>query len=497
MDKKRRSYYACSKFVQFLIIKVVFLKVSIVFAQSSLTQPSVSDASAAAQKDSPYVSTTQSGYICYNKNVKCTIWNADKVVRPNVYKDIRFNFGDFNLSFPKGRPTISSNDKRFSIALGLYANYDMGAYIGRDKRNNGYNMAGWNGYLRRGRPIIQVSYDDFMLTVSPDIGRFFLAHHHIFDANLRYTGFKNTVIVWGIALPMGGLYDSGTSRDFILAERPMVVDMFRNIAGGEPRVAVNAIHWNRRYIVSLAFTGQRLDYTNFQDGQKGGIFRFAFRPIIARDYEMHLGVSGAFAVHGRNRLYSMGVGQETRVFMNRSYLSSGIKGVNSVWAIGPEFGFRWKRFLLQSEYYSFYLSRKDTDGVKRPDLHFSGWYAALNYVIFGQPRPYSESRGVFERPQGNYFNPATGEWGALEWSVRWSAMDLNRYTHYYDQKGTLLGVQGGTQKIIATGFNWYPSPHFRVMLDYNHTFTTASRNNIYNRYGRQSNIILSRLQITF
>ena len=67
----------------------------------------------------------------------------------------------------------------------------------------------------------------------------------------------------------------------------------------------------------------------------------------------------------------------------------------------------------------------------------------------------------------------------------------------YENNKYAAGVQGGKQKVIATGFNWYPSPHFRVMIDYNHIISSRSRNNLWHLRKKDSNLIISRLQLTF
>lgn len=506
---QRNSLYGRKRiFLRSCTVSVFFLKFSTSFAYASIGSSNIQTVpiiNASTSKDTEEKKgqgnqELKTEYVCNDKTVKCTMWNADKIVNVDPYKDLTYQVGYATLAFPKGRPTFYSADKKLSIAFGAFINYDMGALLGPNKRANGPKAGGFQGTLRRGRPIIVIKYTDFALTITPDIGRFGLQHHDLFGADLKYTGIKHLVIAGGFLPPTLSMMDSETSRGFFLAERPMVVDMLRNIAGGEPRVDFNVIHWGERYLFSIAYTGQRVGklFKNFQQGQKGGVFRLAGRPIASNDVDLHLGITGTFAVHGENRKYSIISYNESRLFPSAADNKTGtINGVNSIWAIGPEFALRWKRLIFQGEYYSFFMPRKDEGEGHNDNLHFWGWYGSVNYVIFGARRNYLPSRAIFAAPQGSLLSPSTGDWGALEWSARWSYLNLDSHAGDFENNKHGAGIQGGRQKVIATGFNWYPSPHFRVMLDYNYIMASRSRNNLWHLKKENSNLILSRLQITF
>lgn len=501
------SYGRKKGFLRSCTMGILFLKISISFSYANVYQTNRWRSNITPflnkekeEKKDKDENDQQAEYICYEKSIRCTMWNADRVVNVDPYKDLHYQVGYSTLAFPKGRPTFYSASKKLSIAFGLYINYDIGALLGPNKRANGPKVSSYQGTLRRGRPIIVVKYTDFALTVTPDVGRFGLEHHDLFGADLKYTGIKNLVIGGGLLQPTLSMLDSETSRGFFLAERPMVIDMLRNVAGGEPRAGFNVIHWKQRYLISVGYTGQRVGkkFTNFQQGQKGGVLRLAGRPIASRNIDLHLGITGTFAVHGENRKYSIVSYNESRLFPSAADFKTGtINGVNSIWAVGPEFALRWKRLIFQGEYYSFFMPRKNEGYGHNDNLHFWGWYGSLNYAIFGAHRHYLPSRAIFAAPEGSLFNPAAGDWGALEWSVRWSYLNLNSHAGDYENNKYAAGVQGGKQKVIATGFNWYPSPHFRVMIDYNHIISSRSRNNLWHLRKKDSNLIISRLQLTF
>ncbi|CAI3933672.1 OprO/OprP family phosphate-selective porin [Commensalibacter papalotli (ex Botero et al. 2024)] len=442
----------------------------------------------------------QGYYICAESEKTCTMWNAIKVVNLDLYKGIKYRIGGLDLTFPKGRPTLISQDKHLKISLGMVFNYDVGGFIGPDNKY-GENVAGSRGYIRRGRFTLGVQYDDFVLTVSPDYGEFFRGTYNLYEANLAYKGFKNTNIVIGLYQPRSSMEDAESSTGYEFMERPAIVDAVRNIAGGEPRLTFGAQHYGKRYMISAYITGQRLGEAfqqNFTNNQIGGVFRAAVHPIATRDIDLHLGMSSSFALHGDNKKYGISARQDAQLWLSKQYIRTGtLQGVDNVWSMGPEVGFRWKRAVLQSEFYNIHLSRNSSYEEYRPNYNFKGWYILSSYTIFGQPRTYNQARAIFEPPKGPLFNPAAGYWGALEWNARFSQMDLDDRVHSYSSSGKFQGVQGGKQTMITTGVNWSPSQHMRIMLEYHRVHATGSKGNRYNLYGRKSDFITSRLQFSF
>lgn len=479
---------------------------NISFAQdSTMTQPvkktnDVSEAQKLSEQGEQKTSFGQGWYICAESEKTCTMWNAIKVVNLDPYKGINYHIGGLDLTFPNARPTLTSQDKRLKIFLGMLLNYDVGGFIGPDHKY-GENVAGARGYIRRGRFTVGVQYDDFLLTISPEYGEFFRDTYNLYEANLAYKGFKNTIIVIGLAQPRTSMEDAESSTGYEFMERPAIIDAVRNIAGGEPRLTFGAQHYGKHYMISAYITGQRLGEPfeqNFQNNQIGGIVRAAIHPIGTRDVDLHMGMSSSFALHGDNKKYGISARQDAQLWLSKQYIRTGtLQGVDNVWAIGPEVGFRWKRWVLQSEFYNIHLSRNSSAQEYRPSFNFKGWYILSSYTILGQPRTYNQARAIFDPPKGPLFNPAAGLWGALEWNARLSQMDLDDRVHSYSDSGKFQGVQGGKQTMITTGFNWSPSQHMRIMLEYHHVHATGSRGNKYNLYGRTSNFITSRLQLSF
>jgi phosphate-selective porin OprO/OprP len=141
------------------------------------------------------------------------------------------------------------------------------------------------------------------------------------------------------------------------------------------------------------------------------------------------------------------------------YVSTGDIGAdkNTVWEVeaAAVFGPFWSQFeWLQSEVPSNDLG----------DLTFNGSYVEIGWFYTGENRFYQTSDGTFGRVTPNRLfkngNPFTkkGDCGALEFTARYSALDLNDGA-----------VRGGAMKNYGLGMNWYLSASSEIRLNYIHS----------------------------
>lgn len=94
---------------------------------------------------------------------------------------------------------------------------------------------------------------------------------------------------------------------------------------------------------------------------------------------------------------------------------------------------------LSSEFYRTQWSLSEGDSPK-----FHGWYAEASWFLTGEMAHYRD--GKFIRPT------ILGDRGAWEVAFRFSAADLN------DEE-----IQGGKQRNLSFGVNWYSKTHWRFM----------------------------------
>jgi phosphate-selective porin OprO/OprP len=431
-----------------------------------------------------------------------------KDFRAATAKDEEVHVGGMNIGFPKGRFTISSQDGAYALSIGLAFHEDFGGFMGAGPRGN-ETSGGYSTFTENARRIripFTFRYKDWVANVTPDWGGGTDGTSHyqnLYEANLNYTGFHNTVLTVGYFQPRVTEEDSESSNDFEMMERPVITDIVRKIAAGDARFSFGGLHYEKRWWIAGYFTGQsygqRGNNSAIVDSQTGGTFRFAGRPYVSKDIDVHVGVSAisAFKVNQANgRSYKFSDPPE--VNLGSSLLSSGtLQNVGSIWAAGPELGFRWKRLVLKGEYYHIGAMAGNNPttaaSVLRSNADFEGYYGAANYTIFGKPRSYNIKEGAFAAPGVIHeFDPQHGYWGALEITGRYSVANF--------RDAGAGATQGNQQTVWSGGLNWYPNRHFRVMVDFNHFIVTGNGSAsaaALNMWGRSGNSLAARVQAAF
>ncbi|MFT8951198.1 MAG: porin [Gluconobacter sp.] len=436
-------------------------------------------------------------------------------------QDEEVTVGGVKIGFPKGRPTIQSSDGAYAFSIGLAFHEDFGGFFNAGPRA-GESRGAFNSFtsnLRRLRIPFMFRYKNWVAAVTPDFG----ANHNdgyvgLYEGNLNYTGFRNTILTAGYFQPRVTEEDSESSNDFFTLERPSITDMVRNIAAGDARFSVGGLHYEKRWWVAGYFTGQEWGHRNASDNgstyygggnantvdsQTGATLRVAGRPVVTKDVDVHVGASAisAFKVacntgaDANHCTRSTSFGQRPEFDIGEANLAAtgGITNAAQVWAAGPELGIRWKRLIVKGEYYHVGVERSGP-GLK--SAGFQGWYGSAAYTIFGDPRMYNIKEGAFGGPgvkANEEFNPALGQWGALEVVGHYSVIDLNSGLNDANAKNV---IRGGQQTVWTGGLNWYPNRHFRLMLDYSHFIVSRSMQ-ATNLYGRSGNSIAARIQAGF
>ena len=113
--------------------------------------------------------------------------------------------------------------------------------------------------------------------------------------------------------------------------------------------------------------------------------------------------------------------------------------VDTSTALGLEMAGSRGPVIFRSEFYRTEWSRADGNNPR-----FKGWYAEASWFLTGEKANYRD--GKFIRPN------ITSKNGAWEIAFRFSSINLD------DE-----GVQGGTEKNLAFGVNWYSQTHWRFM----------------------------------
>jgi phosphate-selective porin OprO/OprP len=117
-------------------------------------------------------------------------------------------------------------------------------------------------------------------------------------------------------------------------------------------------------------------------------------------------------------------------------------GLETVWQAGPA--------SLQGEFF-----QTKANDVNDDDHTFFGGYLTGSYFLTGETRPYNRETGTFSRlvPRRR-FSFKEHNWGAWEWAMRMSYIDLSDGS-----------VQGGKMSVLSTGLNCYLNRNSRIMLN--------------------------------
>jgi phosphate-selective porin OprO/OprP len=418
--------------------------------------------------------------------------------------------GGIKVDMPGGRPTISSSDGSMSFAIGTQVQFDMGGYFQNPTPttqfphlNNGVN-------LRRGRIFFVGKYDDFQVNITPDFGGSPDGSPTLYEANINWTGFKPVTATVGYFKPWFSLYDSQSSNNFLLLERPSIIEIARNVAAGDARASVGAKASTDRYFASAYLTGATYGAqtpTLLNGEQLAFVGRIAGRPYYDQDFNLHLDFSGENVFHPNiNANGTPGLTVETLTFQDRPELridmsqliSTGALSASSANVYGGGVGASWRNFLVQGEYYAINVAQAKNPPAPQPGLGFNGGYVEAGWVLTGEPIRYSAGGAAFARPRvaepWTLEGPGIGAW---ELAARYSVVNLNSNVIPSVSQSVTGGVFGGLQKIVGVGLSWYPNDWVRFILQFQYTNVDRLNSAGNVQIGQQFETLAGRVQVAF
>ena len=422
------------------------------------------------------------------------------------------------VGFPGGRPTISSSDGRMSFAIGNQTQFDYGGYFQNPYRTTQFPQLNNGVNLRRERIFFVAKYDDFTFNVTPDFGGSpdgNLTNQTLYEANLNFTGFKPFTATLGYFKPWFSLYDSQSSNDFLLMERPSIIEIARNVAAGDARATYPEVKASTdRYFAALALTGAPYgaQTSSLLNGEQiGTVGRIAGRPYYDTDWNVHLDFSGEYVFHPNNNTSGTpGVSQTTLTFQDRPELridmnrliTTGSLSSSNANVYGGEGAINWRNLLLQGGYYQIGDTQKKLPGVPAPSLSFNGGYVEAGWNITGEPFRYNVGSAAFARPKvddpfiinENGFSPGTGAW---QLAARWSVMNLNSHVTPGISQSATGGVFGGYQQIFGAALSWYPNDWIRFEMQFQYSMVDRLNSAGTAQIGQKFTTLAGRMQVAF
>ena len=421
------------------------------------------------------------------------------------------------VGMPGGRPTISSADGRMSFAVGTQTQFDMGTYYQNPNPNTQFPDLNSGVNLRRGRIFFVAKFDDFTFNITPDFGGSPdgpNTNQTLYEANLNFTGFKPVTATVGYFKPWVTLYDSQSSNDFLLMERPSIIEISRNVAAGDARATGGLKASTDRFFVAAAGTGASYGaQTNglLNGEQIGAVGRVAGRPYYDADWNFHLDASGEYVFRPNiNASGTAGVSRTTlnfqdrpelRIDMNR-LISTGNLSSSNANVYGAEAAINWRNLLVQGGYYQIGDTQSKLPGQPAPSLSFNGGYVEAGWNITGEPFRYNVGSAAFARPKvddpfiinENGVSPGIGVW---QLAARYSLMNLNSNVTPGVSQSVTGGIYGGFQRIFGAALSWYPNDWVRLELQLQYTSIDKLNAAGTTQIGQNFETLAGRVQVAF
>jgi phosphate-selective porin OprO/OprP len=423
-----------------------------------------------------------------------------------------------NVTLPNGRPTLATNDGRFTANIRAIVMLDAGRYF-----QDGDLAAGAPGRdlgegtnFRRARLGVDGKlFTDFDYAFIYEFGGSGAEESgRLYEASLTYTAFRPFRIKVGAFEPNIGLAAAVSTSQMPLMERPAPAEIARNIAAGDSRVALQVMGngsfgdgdsgFATRWFFSTAVTGNTILAAQTFDEQTAWIGRLVLAPFSGPNWQAHFGANYQYVVHPNDAgpattpRYAAQLRDRPELRVDGTRLiDTGAIDARHVAALGLEAGLTAGPFLIEGEWFHYDIDRRTTAGATPPDPKLGGWYVQTAWVLTGEPRPYNPAEARFDAPRPTYnFSPSAGAWGAIEVAARYSVADLNYHAGAAATAAVLGAVRGGEQKVLSLGANWYLNPTMRLMLDYQHV-DIDRLNATGGQIGQVYDAVAGRMQVSF
>ncbi len=382
------------------------------------------------------------------------------------------------VAFPDGRPTISSPDGAFKVALRTLVQFDA-AHYDVSPLNATNNLSSGTDFRRARLGLDFTAFKDWNGAIWGDFGGRGVEAPVLNQAWVEYAGFKGKD--WAGRFRIGAwstptnLEDATGSSEQLLPERAAAAELQRGLAGGDGRSGIGAFFNGKSWYVGGVLTGDTVGTSGEFGEQEGYILRAAIDPFHGKDYDVHLGANLSGVIKPGNTSGTPGVlaesvrlreRPETSVDDNSTRLvDTGAITSDGLTAYGLEAGASFGSLYLAGEYTHFSVSRSSAGSPFDPS--FWGWYVQGSWTLTGERRVWSSSAGGFRgiRPRQN-FDPMNGGWGAWEIAGRYDVLNLDDNAGAAGTATPLGGIRGGEQKVASVGINWYPNSVFKFQLDF-------------------------------
>lgn len=236
-------------------------------------------------------------------------------------------------------------------------------------------------------------------------------------------------------------------------------------------------HWN----LNAGVFGQGVDDAGTSDENWGLASRLVVAPIAEKTRVLAFGGSVYYRDFRNDDPLRFSSRPESHLTGTRLVDTGDLAGIDDAVLYNAEATTVWGPFHAQAEYTGAHIERDDDS-----DPEFHGFYVQAGYFLTGESRSYDMKSASYKRimPKHSFGDRSDGGFGLGAWelAVRYSWIDLD------DD-----GVDGGKERNVTFGLNWWINPSFLLRLNYIYA------NPDDNSQGQQEhvNIFQGRAQVVF
>lgn len=378
-------------------------------------------------------------------------------------------------SLAGGRPTITSSDGRFSLALRTTVQYDQAYYSQGHTAglSTGPDLSSGGNFRRAYLGVQGKLFGDWSYYFNYDFGgQNTEGPGHIQQVWLQYDGLGPVSIRVGAFSPSNGIDDATAVTDSLFLERAAAADASRSLAGADGRNAVSITYADDRYFGSLSYTGNKIQDSGAFDEQQAVMGRASALFYRSEDLNLLASLAGTYVLKpadnaaGSANTATLSFSAPPELTVDNTatkFANTGAIAADHAWQWGFEAAGNYKSLYAQGGYFRYGIDLRTGTAA----YGFSGWYGQASWILTGENRVYVPATGAFGNPKPRIpFSFNGGGWGAWEIAGRFSDLDFN------DKAGTIGsplpagGLRGGNQKIWTAGVNWYPVSAIKLALQY-------------------------------
>ena len=424
------------------------------------------------------------------------------------------NFNYTTWTFDNGRPVVSSGDGRFSLAFRVRFQFDNANFMqdsvaqltanapkaiqdlssgvvirrgffgveGKAFKDFWYefrlNAGGSNGGSAGASGVPTAGEGDPMMSL----------------ARVAYLGIPNFMINVGVIEPALMFEGTTSSGQLMFMERPEIDNIAADSFGAaDARRGIevrfqkeNALLPGDNLVLNVAFTGNRTGSTAGHGGSAtpgaGGdeqtqlLDRVSYRFWSDGPSNASVGFSNSNVLYSGN---TAGGGTQTiqlrdrpeiRVDGTRLIDTGGIAAkTGTMYAFDG--GVNFNNFFVGGEWAQFQVDRLASGALAADSPTFSGWYVEGSWVLTGEPKSYTVTStnnevGGFGAPRvASPFSFDGDSWGAWELTARYSDTNLNWNATTAATATTQAGINGGDERIILIGLNWFLNNNVKLQVN--------------------------------